>query len=228
MVIGGGLLATAFADRFANKGDAVIFASGVSNSQECSRSAFMREKSLLDGLVRDDNRRIVYFSTCSLYDPELENTPYVIHKRDMESLVSQAPYFTIFRLPQVVGKTNNSKTLTNFIYTKILQNEHFNVWRYAKRNIIDVSDVSIIAEYILRDESSNKMTINIACPTSISIIELIKIFEVLLAKKASFSIVDTGGSYQIDTDFAGRAAIEMGIAFNDFYVEKVLRKYYGK
>ena len=226
MVVGGGLLASAFADVFARRSDIVIFASGVSNSQERDAAAFKRERNLLE-TVQSENRKIVYFSTCSLFDPELEHAPYVVHKREMEALVRQASRYAIFRLPQIVGKTPNAKTLTNFIHTKILLGERFDVWRHAKRNLIDVSDVALIAKFLLNNEHFENQTANIACPTSTSIVELIKTLELILGQHAHYCLVDAGGSYEIDTELAARVAMQVGIRFDESYAERVMRKYYG-
>lgn len=226
MVVGRGLLASAFLDVFSDRPDTIIFASGVSNSQERDGAAFMREKELL-GRISQDDKRIVYFSTCSIYDPELQNTPYVIHKREMEAIVRQARYFAIFRLPQVVGKTSNTNTLTNFIHKKIVAGEHFDVWRYAKRNIIDIADVATIAKYILSEEFLTRQTTNIANPSYSSIIELVEIFELVLGRKAVYTVLDAGGSYNIDTELSTRAADRAGVVFNECYLEHVIRKYYG-
>jgi len=225
MIIGAGLLASAFAEEFSKKSDTVIFASGVSNSQERNVSAFVREKSLLERVLTGEER-IVYFSTCSLYDPELRDTPYIQHKHEMEELVRRSPNFVIFRLPQVIGKTSNTKTLGNFIYNNIIEETCFDVWRYAKRNIIDVSDVVLIAKYILSEDKETKQVVNIANPVNISMIELVQTFEFVLEKKAVYTIQDTGSSCEIDTDFSSFIASQAGIIFDDSYVERLIRKYY--
>lgn len=227
MIVGNGLIATAFAEDFAERSDIVIFASGVSNSQEKHDAAFTRERNLLEGVLRKD-RKIVYFSTCSLYDPELQSAPYVRHKRDMEALVKQSPRYAIFRLPQVVGKTLNPRTLTNFIFAKIIAEEHFDVWRHAQRNLIDVSDVALIAKFLLRDERYERLIDNIACPVSLSIMDLIEIFEVVLGKKANYTVVEAGGAYEIDSRLAADVGRQVSINFDDAYVERLVRKYYGQ
>ncbi len=227
MVIGDGLLGSAFAEVFSKESDVIIFASGVSNSQECNNMAFMREKNLLEKSLQNNDKKIAYFSSCSIYDTSLEHTPYVRHKCEMEALVQQAKRFSIFRLPQVVGKTFNLKNLTSFIYKKIITGESFEVWRYAKRNIIDVMDVVAIVKYILNEQGLANQTHNIACPFSISIMELIKVFEAVLNKRAIYSVLDIGEAYNIDTELSTRVASELGIFFDDSYYEKVIRKYYG-
>ncbi len=44
----------------------------------------------------------------------------------------------------------------------------------------------------------------------------------------TYSVLDAGGSYFIDTEKARKTAQSIGINFDDSYVERVIRKYYGK
>jgi len=86
LIIGNGLIASAFNSNLRNNEDVIIFASGVSNSREVRSDEFFRERKLLvDTLAL--GKYIAYFSTCSVDDPELLNTPYVAHKKEMEALV---------------------------------------------------------------------------------------------------------------------------------------------
>ena len=225
MIIGNGLLAKSFVRNFGDDPEIVIFASGVSNSRETHRDAFLREKHMLSEAL-GLKKMLVYFSTCSVNDPELVDTPYVNHKIEMEALVSAVQDFTIFRLPQVVGKTQNPNTLTNFLYQKIMSGSSFQVWSHATRNLIDADDVAAIATHLIHSAVANGMTINIACPYFISIPRLVGIFETVLGKKAKYSVVDAGGTYAIDSQLAARVAKQIGINFDDSYIEKLIRKYY--
>ena len=227
MIIGNGLIATSFAHDFGNEPNVIIFASGVSNSRETAEAAFSREKNMLMAAL-EYKKMLVYFSTCSVNDPELVATPYVNHKKKMEELVQTARNFAIFRLPQVVGRTENPNTLTNYLYQHINSGSHFQVWRNATRNLIDVEDVVSIATHLIRRHLVNGITTNIACPFSISIPQLVSVFELVLDKKANSTVVEAGGSYLIDTLMATSAAKEIGIDFDDAYIEKLIRKYYGK
>jgi nucleoside-diphosphate-sugar epimerase len=118
MIVGNGLIAKAFYDNYANRDDVLIFASGVSNSSNIDPKEFIREKTLLKSFLTE-RKKIVYFSTCSIEDPSLENSPYILHKLEMEELVKGVNDYLIFRLPQLAGKTDNPNTLLNFLYRKI-------------------------------------------------------------------------------------------------------------
>ena len=65
-IIGNGLIAKAFQDFNFTK-NCVIFASGVSDSADENNFNFAREFNLLENTVKNfKNKRLVYFSTCSL------------------------------------------------------------------------------------------------------------------------------------------------------------------
>lgn len=226
MIIGNGLIASAFNPYFGNDKDVIIFASGVSNSREIRREAFSRERQLLVDAMHHQ-LPVVYFSTCSVSDSELADTPYVLHKKEMEALLRTAGNHVIFRLPQIVGKTPNPNTLTNYLYKNIMLGVHFQVWRHATRNLIDVDDVASIAAHLIQGSFRNSIPTIIACPVSNSIPQLVAIFELVMRRKANFTIVEAGGSYSIDSSLATEVATKIGIDFDNTYVENVIRKYYG-
>lgn len=227
MIIGNGLIASAFNSYFRDDPNVVVFASGVSNSRECRSEAFLRERQMLTDSLSDE-KFMLYFSTCSVNDPELSNTPYVIHKKEMEALVCLSKDYVIFRLPQVVGKTLNPNTLTNYLYEQIISKTPFQIWRHAKRNLIDVDHVASIVSYMIRTSLVNRTILNVASPFSISIQQLVSVFESVLGKKANYTFVEAGGTYLIDAILATKVASQIGIDFDDVYIETLIRKYYGK
>lgn len=226
MIIGRGLVATAFQPYEASLGDRILFASGVSNSRETRESEFARE----EGMLREAlslGRPLVYFGSCSIYDPELQRTPYVLHKLRMEDLIRGATGdFAIFRLPQVVGRSDNPNLLTNFLHDRIASGMPFQLWTRARRNLIDVDDIAAIAMAML--EGPLGISENIACPSSVAVSELVAIFERVLGKKARYTPVDAGGAYEINTAVSHRRARELGIDFDAGYAEAMIGKYYGR
>jgi nucleoside-diphosphate-sugar epimerase len=227
MVIGHGLIALAFMRYFGDDPDVIVFASGVSNSRETRAEEFFREKEKLNECILR-GKFTVYFSTCSVNDPSLFNTPYVTHKREMELLVSATNSYTVFRLPQVVGNTPNPHTLTNYLYQKIASRTPFELWSHARRNLIDVDDVATIVNYLVRNSLAEGITANIASPLSIPMIQLVNVFEQVLGETANYSLVDAGSTYPIDSSLAFEAARKSGVDFDECYVERLVRKYYGK
>jgi nucleoside-diphosphate-sugar epimerase len=169
---------------------------------------------------------LIYFSTCSIDDPEAFESPYVQHKINMETMVRKLDDYLIIRLPQVVGITKNPHTLVNYIYNKINCGEHFQIWRFAMRNFIDVDDTQLIALSLVKDLGVNKRTVNIACSFNNSILNLVEVFELVLNKKAHYTLIDNGASYTIDTFLSNKASQLMGIKFDETYLYQTIHKYY--
>ena len=126
---------------FSDSKESCVYAAGVSNSNCSDQREFDRERDRL--MIAMEQHRLVdlflYFGTCSA-DGSLDS-PYVQHKIKMEKIVSEHPRYLILRLPQTAGKTENPHTLLNYIFTRIIRSERFQIWKNARRNIIDVDDV---------------------------------------------------------------------------------------
>lgn len=224
MIIGNGMLANAFRSNYENS-DVKIFASGVSNSNEFRDSEFIKEKNLFLKFINSTSK-VVYFSTCSIYDSELQNSPYVVHKLSMENLVSECTNYLIIRLPQVIGNTENPNTLINFFYYRIIANQEFEIWNKARRVLIDVEDVFSICDYIIRSSNFSNKIINVAHPYAITIIDLVKILETISKNNANYKIIEKKSSFFIDTKVACSIAKKLNIVFDREYTQKVLKKYY--
>lgn len=227
MIIGNGLLAKAYAPYFVDKQDVIVFASGVSNSRETDPEEFARERRMLEKALAQE-KKLVYFSSCSIADPDQVNAPYVLHKQAQEKLIAErARNYAIFRLPQVVGRIDNPHTLTNYLYQTIASGDVFHIWTRARRNLIDVDDVAAIGARLLeRGDADNRIT-NIACPFSVAILDLVRIFEQVMDRRAYYDLIDSGGSYAIDVELAMSAAAEAGIVIDDNYINQLIRKYYA-
>ena len=114
MVIGSGLLGSKLLDRYQDDLNVVIFASGVSSSNETDVNNFKREHDLLSNELRKCGQaKFIYFSTMlsGLYDKA-----YYIHKYNMEQLIRQSESnYIIFRLPQIIGAIGNANNLVNYL-----------------------------------------------------------------------------------------------------------------
>ena len=226
MIIGRGLVASAFLPYFADDPAVTVFASGVSNSRETRQEEFVREEGLLINAL-ERGGTFLYFGSCSVLDPAMTETPYVRHKLQMEELVCSAAKRAVFRLPQVVGTSSNSHLLTNFLYDRIRSGEHFQVWKHARRNLMDVDDIAAIVAHLVRTGTVEGGSYNIACPFSVSVIDIVQIFELVLGMKADYSLVDAGAEYVIDVPEVVQASAELGISFDHDYIVRTVRKYYG-
>jgi len=201
MIIGNGLLASAFSKSNLNFDRFVVFASGVSNSKETDPVQFHREVNLLKSVIsKIDDKILIYFSTCSI--SENIPKPYTLHKLSIEEYIKKNVHkFLILRLPNIVGVTQNPYQLTNFIYKKIWDNSELIVYENVQRNLIDVDDIPIITKHIIECNIFNTH-LDILFNNKISMIDLIKIFENVLNKTANikYEISDTL-NYVVDNTF---------------------------
>ncbi len=228
MIVGRGFLAAAFAPRYARDASTTVFASGVSNSRETRSEEFAREREMLRWVMSTPGGVVVYFSTCSVTDPDRVETPYVKHKLAMEKMLAGGPRSSLVaRLPQVVGNTSNPNTLTNFLCRAIMRGEEVPVWRHAWRNLIDIDDVAAIAPRLIDTHAHGQRIVNIASPYGIPMPELVRIVERVLDRKALVRLEDRGGRSDMDTREASTAAASAGVTFRPDYVENVIEKYYG-
>lgn len=227
MIIGRGLLGQAF-DVFRGKDDVLIFCSGVSNSTCKSENEFEREADLLSrSLMKYKDCRFVYFSTCSVYDPSLEHQPYVKHKLLMESKIrSHHNNYLIFRLSNLVGRTDNPHTIMNFFFKAVDTGIPFELWKNAARNLIDVKDVLLVCSHILSQASIINQTINIANPVSYPVLEIVEAIESHLGKKGNYTIQQKGAAFQIPLDECLSLYNLLQLHFEKKYLSRLLQTYY--
>lgn len=225
MIIGNGMVAREF-NNYKFNDNIMIFASGVSNSNETSIEAFKREELLLNNTLKYlGNKKIVYFSTCSMYDNYFENNAYTKHKLNMENLITKASTnYIICRLPQVLG-SNNKTQLMGFLYEQIKNNNLFSLYN-IERNIIDISDIKVIVDYIVDNNLFKNKIINIANPFNIKVLDLVKKIELIYNLKAKYKIVEKLGQFDIDTSEIEFIIKELSL-FDNNYIENRIRKYYG-
>jgi len=222
MVIGNGLVARTF-KRYRSKTDIIIFASGVSNSKETNYHEFEREKKLINEVCSQNiNKTIIYFSTISVEDSSQSDSMYVDHKLKMESIIKLHDSFYIFRLPQVVGRTN-SPTIIKFLFDCIIENTHFYVNKYSTRNLIHANDIFLIVDDIIKKNIYANRVINVATKINLSVVEIISRIEKITKKKANYDLIDIGRKQYIDTPEID----QIGYIFPPEYIDKTLLKYYN-
>lgn len=224
MVVGKGLIANTLSF-FKDDESLTIFASGVSNSGETDPGAFRREKEMLVSAGRQ--ARLVYFSTCSIFDPGLHETSYVKHKLQMEELIQdEFPSHLIIRLPILVGNTPNPHTFFNFIRDRIINGEPLKVYRQAWRYLFDADDLARLLPSLLRETKNGPGIVNMAFENEASVPELVSMFEEILGKKAETIMLEKGSRYSFDTSFFNsflrRNAMEINV---NTYNYNLLRKY---
>lgn len=227
MITGRGMVAKAF-KAFAIDPRVHVFASGVSRSGERDPSAFRREAELIKS-QRHIPGRFIYFSTSSIHDRTLTGSPYILHKRGMEALIHELfPDHLIFRLPNLVGRTENANTLTNFLRDRIIRNELFELHVKACRYILDVEDVARDLSPLLSAPGLSRQVLDVNSSKNIPMPELLMDMEMVLGRRARFVPVDRGDCYIIDNQhFLNLLPHERRQAYTHPDTQSILRKYYG-
>lgn len=231
MIVGSGLIARAFSQGGAYAfDDTCFYAAGVSNSGCRDEREFLRERARLEQAIAacSPDERFVYFSTCSIEDPAMQDSAYVQHKLRMEDIVRNCGRHLILRLPQVAGKTPNPHTLLNYLHARIARSERFHVWAGAIRNIIDVEDIVKIALDLIAKEDAHAETINIANPRSYGMLDIVYAMEQALEARAVFDIIDRSSGASIDVGRIAASIRRCTIAFGTAYLDRVVGKYYGE
>lgn len=228
MVIGNGMIAQRFEDYSADN-DFAIFASGVSDSTTTEAAAFLREENLLRHTIQaNPEKTLVYFSTCSIYDPSMRTSGYVLHKLKMEALITtNAKNHLIFRVSNPIGKTKNTHTVFNFFIQHILEKTPFTVWKYASRNLLDIDDMYAICDHILKKCLFENSVVNIANPFNYPVTTIVAAIENHFHAKGIYTFAEKGSSPLIDTTAIEPLFNELNISFNELYLPGLLDKYFN-
>jgi len=227
MVIGTGMIGKRF-EAYQNDERFVIFASGVSNSKNRIDAAYNREIQLLEKTIGEHKDKIiVYFSTCSLYDPEEERSPYVVHKKRVEHIVrSNSRQFCIFRVSNLVGRSDNPNTVLNFFVYHIRNQINFDLWTNASRNLLDIDDMYRIVDYILKEGLCSNQVTNIANPSSYKATEIVAAIEKRWQIQANYVPISKGLTFDIDISTISEIIKKLEIPFAANYLVNLLEKYY--
>ena len=230
-VIGDGLIGRAFKKHIDINSNysAVIFASGVSNSLETSPQPYLREKKLLESVVKQksDSDKFIYFSTLSVYDTSKKDAAYIRHKRELEKyLIENCSNHIIIRVPNIIGDGGNPNTLLNYLIDAIQSNTQIKVFKNAYRNFIDVTDLVEIVEQLVISDTNNTI-IDLLHPISYSMIDIMQSIEKHTNKKSNSMYVDEGYNYfPPPTKNVIRLFESSDISLNKSYLSSILKKYY--
>lgn len=227
MVIGRGVIANRF-KKYSPQSKYLIFAGSVNDSSIWDKDIIQKEeKAVLDALSEYNNSTILFFSSCSILDPEAAHTPYVQHKVKMEKLIqSSVKSFLIFRLPQLIGPLDVKSSLINFLVDAIVNKKKFELWRNAQRNIIDIDDVYEVVVEILKQKIFTNKIINIASSRQTPVTQLVNEIEKFFGLKATYTLVEKGSSYDIDVFDIEPILSDLHIEFCEGYIKKSLSKYF--
>ena len=208
MIVGNGLIANLFKNE--DRENVVFFASGVSNSLETEKSAFLREENLLRKHLTENPEKIfIYFSTCSIYDSSKNASLYVNHKLKMERLVEElAKKYIILRVSNAVGKGGNPNLLMNYL-----------------ANLIDADDIKNITLELI-DQGRLNQIINVAYLENFSTLEILEILEKFFSKNAKTELHKSGQTYKISIPEVEQYFIKHQLTNKENYLVRILERYY--
>ena len=226
MIIGKGLIAQLFL--LDDREDTLFFASGVSNSSEDRKEAFLREENLLMKQVKGNPEKLfVYFSSCSVYDSSKYDSPYVLHKLRMERLVEEfASRYLILRVSNAVGKGGNPNLLMNYLFESVKNSQEINVHTLATRNLIDAEDVKNITLKLI-EHGPHNCIINLAYLENFSTLEILENLEKSTGKHAITKLSKKGQTYKISIPEIENYFIENGLTDKSDYLCGIITKYYS-
>lgn len=225
MIIGDGLIGGRFS---ALSHDGVlIFASGVSNSKSSCSEDYAREISLVKkALTKYKGHLFIYFSTYSIDDPDLRDTHYVLHKQKVEEIISNSGgSYLIIRTSNIVGRNlYNPHTVLNFLYTKIKNEEAFECWSNAERNLLDIDHLYEMVQLVLASGIKNQV-VYLVNPVCYTVPTIIQVFSSLLNKNPVFVSLPKGARFSFDTALSKRLFSKLNIDTRA-YLEDIIIKYY--
>ena len=220
MIVGKGLIASAFTRAGFDSSHHIIFAAGVSNSSENHPDPYEREFSMIRSIL-DENTTFVYFSTTSIFDPTKTNTAYIHHKLKVEQyLVDHADSYLIVRLPIMIGPSPNPNTLVNFLLNALQKGIPVTLHQNACRYLLAIDDLfPLLSPYL--ETLGGKQIINIPGSPKTSLIELVQLMEDVLQTKGLYTWIDEGACYEIPPEAGPTVFVQ-----RPNYVREALEHYY--
>lgn len=225
MIVGDGLIASAFYDDYENDENVIIFASGVSNSLETDSNEFKREEDLLIKTILENNgKHLLYFA--SYVDSNILKRSYAEHKQKMEGIIKESKiYYTILKLPQAIGWGGNKTTLVNFIIGKLKNNEEITVYKNTYKSLIDVEDVKRIVDIRTRIWGDKNIYIEFPYIEKLLVHEIVELIAKQLKITPKIKFIESATNNLPDLSRVGKILINhMGIT-PDGYTEKIIKKY---
>lgn len=221
MITGNGLLARSFIN-FKNQEDKIIFASGVSNSLEKNFLEYKREENLLLNIIKNNkNKKIIYFSTTSIFS--IKST-YTNHKIKIEDIIkNNAEKYCIYRLPQIIGKGGNKANLINFLVKSIRDTRNIFIYPESLRSLLDVEDLVSICQKTC--DIKDKNILNIAG------IEFMKIEQIINLISEKIDIKPILSFHKDRQEYFNENSVEIDLAIKELnissfgYTKKVIQKY---
>jgi nucleoside-diphosphate-sugar epimerase len=221
-IIGSGFIATKFKKylKFIKKNKVIIYAAGISNSLEINKKNFAREIVQFKNFTQKNSKKLIYISTYSVNDNSRNNKLYVKNKIKIEKIIKKnSGEYIVIRLPEIIGKTKNLNTLTNFFYYNIINNKPFKVFKNSHRNLLDIDDAIKNCIKIIRKNKNKNKTINLLNKKFNTPLQIVTNLEKILQKK---------GIYKFSNNKINKWNLKNNYFFHSKknYLIKTLKKYY--
>lgn len=226
MIVGSGMIATAL--RAFVSDEITLFASGVSDSLETRVLEFERERRLLENTISSlGGSRLVYISSCSLYDSTKASTPYFAHKLEMEGAVLAQQRGSVIRLPNIVGPGGNRSNLVNYFAHAVKTGQPLFVDESARRFLMGIDEVTKLTSAYLTCPGE-KQIVDIVPPRSTGVLEIVDVLEGIFGRPACLKIQRGGSSYEIDNASTIRLAEIASLQFPIDYSRQIIEKWHKK
>jgi nucleoside-diphosphate-sugar epimerase len=182
---------------------------------------------LVESRAAAPDKLLVYFSSCSLADPGRLDTPYVMHKIEVERFLATSgrPHLTL-RLPVVIGNNNLATTLPFYIRDRILNGQVLDIWKNAIRYPIDVDDAVRISSCIIDDQRMRDRRVDVAL-RPYRVPEIVDMMEAHLGRRGIKKMLERGSDYALDLTVAHSLADLIGIDRDEQYLMRVIAKYFA-
>ncbi len=221
-IIGSGFIATKFKKylRFIKKNKVIVYAAGISNSLEIDKKNLEREILKFKDFTQKNKKKLIYISTYSVNDNSRNNKLYVKNKIKIEKIIKRDnDEYIIIRLPEIIGKTKNLNTLTNFFYNNIINNKPFKVFKNSRRNLLDIDDAIKNCLKIIRKNKNKNRIINLLNIKFNTPLQIVINLEKILQKK---------GIYKFNNNKINKWSLKNNYFFHSKknYLIKTLKKYY--
>jgi nucleoside-diphosphate-sugar epimerase len=221
-IIGSGFIATKFKKyrKFIKKNKVIIYAAGISNSLEINKKNLEREILKFKDFTKKNKRKLIYISTYSVNDYSRNKKLYVKNKIKIEKIIKKdSDEYLVIRLPEIIGKTKNLHTLSNFFYNNIINNKPFKVFKNSRRNLLDIDDAIKNCIKIIRKNKNKNKIINLLNKKFNTPMQIVTNLEKILRKKAI---------YKFSNNKINKWSLKNNYFFHSKknYLIKTLKKYY--
>ena len=170
--------------------------------------------------TQKNKKKLIYISTYSVNDNSRNNKLYVKNKIKIEKIIKRDnDEYIIIRLPEIIGKTKNLNTLTNFFYNNIINNRPFKVFKNSRRNLLDIDDAIKNCLKIIRKNKKKNRIINLLNKKFNTPLQIVTNLEKILQKK---------GVYKFNNNKINKWSLKNNYFFHSKknYLIKTLKKYY--